>query len=279
MSSKYLAWKGMKTGDFVWACKVSLKGYNLMTMKPTKGILSTGDTLVNLHCLLLQRVQCLYNMQEILLNRIQLIEIKPFTSLFRVLKNQVIYRERFIPINLTGFFYRNEFFYLCPNRTRTHPVREKYKGTKGITLFVPIVDGKPLWSAAKSTLFYLFGETEEECREVYKNLLANLSENVNKKITGMIESLCPGENHLRIPTGGEHIILHGYPGTFIPCFFFGFIAQFFCYGGKVGFSCRTWTVKAYGCRKCAPIRPLKDILNGAILNGGVLAYLGSCIQE
>lgn len=43
MSSKYLAWKGMKTGDFVWACKVSLKGYNLMTMKPTKGILSTGD--------------------------------------------------------------------------------------------------------------------------------------------------------------------------------------------------------------------------------------------
>lgn len=75
----------------------------------------------------------------------------------------------------------------CPSNLQYFT--EKYKGTKGITLFVPIVDGKPLWSAAKSTLFYLFGETEEECREVYKNLLANLSENVNKKITGMIESL------------------------------------------------------------------------------------------
>ncbi len=66
---------------------------------------------------------------------------------------------------------------------------EKYKGFKGISLFVPLVNGEPLWSAAKSTLFYLFGETEEECWEVYKNLLISLSEDINKKITNMIESL------------------------------------------------------------------------------------------
>lgn len=66
---------------------------------------------------------------------------------------------------------------------------EKYKGFKGISLFVPLVNGEPLWSAAKSTLLYLFGETEEECRNVYMNLLEELLENTKKAVNETIKSL------------------------------------------------------------------------------------------
>lgn len=41
MDSNYMDWKGIKTGDTVWVCRADINGYNIITLEPTKGVLST----------------------------------------------------------------------------------------------------------------------------------------------------------------------------------------------------------------------------------------------